>query len=77
LLDGSETAAMEFGGQSVCACQVRIHDCRQAHRFALLAELLIDAGVIAPEGARPDYRRVNEFPSMQIDTRATGCRIKI
>ncbi len=59
LLDRSESAAAEFAGDSVGAGHVGIHNPHQADRFALLRQLVIDAGVVASEGAHADHSHVN------------------
>ena len=40
-----------------------IHDSHQADCFALLRQLVIDAGVVASEGAYADHSHVNEVVS--------------
>jgi hypothetical protein len=70
LLDGTEGATSEFPGGGVGSGQVRIDDPHQADRFALLCQLVIDAGVVASEGANADYGYVNDVVSSQV--RALG-----
>ena len=60
LFDGSESAAAEFAGDGVGAGHVRIHHAHQADRFPLLRQLVIDAGVVASEGAHADHSHVNK-----------------
>jgi hypothetical protein len=45
---------------SVGPRHVRVHHPHQADRFALLGQLVIDAGVVAPESAHADHRDVNK-----------------
>jgi hypothetical protein len=61
LFDRTEGAATEVAGGSVSPRQVRIHHPNQAKRFALLRQLVIDAGVIATESAYSNHGDVNEF----------------
>jgi hypothetical protein len=54
LLDRTKGPAAEFASQRIGARQVRVHDAHQPHQFALLRQLLIDAGMIAAKGAYAD-----------------------
>ena len=60
LLDRAKCAATEFAGHSVGPRHIRVHHSHQANRFALLCQLVIDAGVVAPEGAHADHCDVNK-----------------
>jgi hypothetical protein len=60
LVNRSESAAAEFAGDSVGAGHVRIHNPHQADRFTLLCQLVIDAGMVASEGAHTDHSHVNK-----------------
>ena len=60
LLDRAKCAAAEFAGHGVGPRHVRVHYAHQADRFALLGQLVIDAGVVAPESAHADHRDVNK-----------------
>ena len=60
LLDRAEGAAAEFAGDGVGARHVGIHHAHQADRLALLRQLVIDAGVVASEGAHADHGDVDE-----------------
>ena len=60
LLDRREGAAAKLGSGGLRPRELRIdHPC-QAHRLALLGELVVDPGVIAPEGAGAGYDDVDE-----------------
>ncbi len=50
-------------GHGVGSRHIRIHHAHQADRFALLRQLVIDAGVVASEGAHADHRDVNKVVS--------------
>jgi hypothetical protein len=54
LLDRTKGPAAEFASQRIGARQVWVHDAHQPHQFALLRQLLIDAGMIAAKGAYAD-----------------------
>ena len=63
LLDRSKGAAAEFPGHSIGPRHVGVHHSHQADRFALLRQLVIDAGVVAPEGTHSDDRDVDKVVS--------------
>jgi len=66
LFDGSESAATKFSGNRIRLRRVGVHDSHQPDGFPLLRELMIDAGVVASEGAHANYGYVNEVVSCQI-----------
>ena len=66
LLDGTESAATEFAGDGVGARQVWIDHPHQADGFALLRQLVIDAGMVASEGAHADHGYVNDVVGSQV-----------
>ena len=47
-------------GDSIGSRHIRIHHSYQPHGFAALRQLLINASVVAPEGAHADYSDVNK-----------------
>ena len=61
LFDRSEAAAMEFTGNGVGTNGVGIDYSHQADCRVRLRELVIDAGVVAPEGADADDRDLDEI----------------
>jgi hypothetical protein len=63
LLNRSKSAAAKFTGDGVGPGYIRIHHAHQADRFALLRQLVIDAGVVAPKGAHADHRHVDRVVS--------------
>ena len=63
LLDGTESAATEFAGNGIGPRHVWIHHSHQPHGFALLRQLVIDAGVVVSEGAHADHGDVNKVVS--------------
>jgi len=66
LFDRTEGAATEFAGNSVGPGKVCIHDSYQPDGFALLCQLVVDAGVVVPEGANANHGYVNELVGCQI-----------
>lgn len=60
LLDRSKSSATEFGGNGIGPSHIRIGHSHQPDGFALLRQLVIDAGVIAPKSAGADNRDVNK-----------------
>src|SRR5207249_9638773 len=56
LLDGSETATTELAGNDISASKISIHHADQAHSLTLLRNLLVNAGMIAPEIGRASCR---------------------
>jgi len=67
LLDRSECAAAEFGGNRVSTRHVGIDNTYQTDGFTLLRQLVIDAGMIAAKSARADncdvYEAVSQLSS--------------
>jgi hypothetical protein len=51
LFDRAEATTPELTRDCVCPCQVRIQYSDQSDTFALLLQLVVHAGVIAPECA--------------------------
>lgn len=49
----------KLGGNCSCAGGIGIYNCGQAKGFPLLLQVVIDTGVIAPEGARSNHRNVD------------------
>jgi hypothetical protein len=68
LLHRTERVAAELTRDGVGAVKIGIDHARQANRFALLFELLVDAGVVASKDAHPHYRDGNRFVSLQEGT---------
>jgi hypothetical protein len=58
LLDRPESAATKFGGDSVGAGHIRIHNSHQAYSLSLPGQLVIDAGVVASEGAHAHHGNI-------------------
>src|SRR5215475_1357660 len=73
LIERSEGAAVEFAGDGVGARDVAIDHAEQAERLALLLEFLVDAGVVASEGADPYHRDVDNAGWVQGEPQAAGC----
>ena len=59
----SESATAGFAGDSVGTGHVRIHDAHQPYGLPLLGQLVIDAGVVASEGAHAHHGNVYEVVS--------------
>src|ERR1700728_3838740 len=55
LVDGAEGAAAELAGNRIGAVEIRINHANQPHRFALLLEFPVNAGMVAPEDAHAYY----------------------
>jgi hypothetical protein len=66
LFDRTKGAATKFAGNRVRPGQVCIHDSHKSDGFALLRQLVIDAGMVASEVTCANYRYVNEVVSRQI-----------
>ena len=60
LFDGTKGAAAEFAGDGVGSSQVGIDDAHQTDRFALLRQLVIDAGMVASKCACANHGDVDE-----------------
>ena len=60
LLDRAKGAAAEFAGHGVGPRHIGVDHSHQADRFALLGQLVIDAGVVASEGAHADHCDVDK-----------------
>jgi hypothetical protein len=58
LVDRAEGPATEFTGDGVSARRVGIHHADQPHLPGLL-QLVVHAGMIAPEGSHPDDCDIN------------------
>ena len=71
LLDRPESAAAEFAGDGVGPGHIGIHHSHQADRFALLRQLVIDAGVVASKGAHADHSHVNKVVSQLVNSPGT------
>ena len=52
LIQGAESAAAEFPGNGIGAREVSINNSKQTYRLPCALQLVIDAGMIAPERAR-------------------------
>ena len=63
LLDRAKCTAAEFTGYSIGPRHIRVHHSHQADRFALLGQLVIDAGVVAPESTHSDDRDADKVVS--------------
>jgi len=70
LFDGTESTAAEFPGNAVRPRRVCVDNSHQADGLALLGQLVINAGVIASEGAHANHGHVNEVVSAQISVPA-------
>ena len=55
-------------GHGVGPRHVRIHHTHQTDRFALLRQLVIDAGVVASKGAHADHSDVNKVVSQLVNS---------
>ena len=60
LVERSEGAAIEFAGHGIGARHIAIDHAQQAERLALLLELLVNAGVVAAEGADSHHGDVDD-----------------
>src|SRR5262249_42604067 len=56
IFDRGERLSLILRGDVRGKREVAVHDCRQNYACILTAELVVDAGMIASEGARPDDR---------------------
>ncbi len=65
LFDRTKGPAAKFAGNGVGSLGIGVNDSHQPNCFALLRELVIDAGVVASEGAHADNRHVNEVVGCQ------------
>jgi hypothetical protein len=74
LVERSEGAAIEFAGPSIGTSHVAIDHAQQAERFALLLKFLVDAGVVAAEGADSHHDHVDDAGWVQGEFPAAGCR---
>jgi hypothetical protein len=84
LLDRTKSPAPEFAGHGVGIRRVRTYDSYQPDSFALLCQMVIDPGVIAPKGAHADHRDVDEvvgcqFRSQEVEDLITtdSCSFKL
>ena len=66
LLDRTESAAAEFASNGIGPRRVCINDSHQADGFALLLQLVVDAGMVVSEGAHADHGYVNKVVGSQI-----------
>jgi hypothetical protein len=69
LIEGSKAGACEFPSQRVGPLKVGIDDAYQTHRLAMFGELVINPGVISPEGSGSDHghlSRIGRFQGMAL-----------
>jgi hypothetical protein len=74
LLDGTKAATAEFLGDFVGDLWIRVNYSDQAHRLAFVGKLLVDARMVAPEGARADYGDIDQILFVQCSLPGAGCR---
>ena len=65
LLDGAEGARAILAGEGIGASRFSVHDRGQLDRLTLLRELVVNAGMVASEGAHADDGDVNWVVSGQ------------
>ena len=65
LLDRTKTAAAELARNCISPRGIRIHDSDEPYRNALVAKLVVNAGVIAAKRAYADYGDVNGVAGCQ------------
>ena len=74
LVERSEGAAAKLKGYGIGTGHVAVDHAKQAERLALLLEFLVDAGVVASEGADPYHHDVDNAGWVQGESQAAGCR---
>ena len=65
LLNGSKTAAAKFARDRLCARRVGVNYSNQPYWRTLLGQLMVNASVVAAEGAYASYRDVNKVIGCQ------------
>jgi hypothetical protein len=67
LVNRAEAAAAEFRSYRIGLARVRVNHSYQTNRFALLAELVIHAGVISPESSSAYDRNIDDARGFQFE----------
>ena len=65
LSDRAKSPAAKLAPDCIGTVKIRIDHAHQSHRFALLFQFLVDAGVVASKDAHPHHRNGNRIVSLQ------------
>lgn len=65
LLNGTKTAAAKFARDRLCARRVGVNYSNQPYWRTLLGKLMVNASMVAAEGAYANYRDVNKVIGCQ------------
>ena len=74
LFDRTKSSTPEFASRSIGSRRIRIHNANQLDGHSFFGQLLIDPGVIAPEGAHANGGDVDDVFRSQLRFLGQGAR---